>query len=156
MNPKQNHNFEVSDKADTPKWVNNKSHGLRLGRSCVECVFYSFDWVAQRGCTSGMAERAHAYFETTAKHCLLVFTGQSFSQGFLGGAKWISSIHTITLSLLLELKVNRVLPHFFKQAIKSQNPRAVCWCMTSLGSTSTGWLVQSILQQAMIGIDSVV
>ena len=26
------------------------------------------------------------HFETTGNHCLLVFTGQSFSQGFLGGA----------------------------------------------------------------------
>ena len=33
--------------------------------------------------------------ETMANHCLLVFTLESSFQGFLGGAKWILSIHGI-------------------------------------------------------------
>ena len=36
------------------------------------------------------------HFETTGNHCLLVFTGESSFQGFLGGAKWISSIHSLS------------------------------------------------------------
>ena len=31
------------------------------------------------------------HFEAMGNHCLLVFTGESSFQGFLGGAKWISS-----------------------------------------------------------------
>ena len=34
------------------------------------------------------------HFETMGIHCLLVFTGESSFQGFLG-AKWISSIHSL-------------------------------------------------------------
>ena len=34
------------------------------------------------------------HFETMGDHCLLVFTGESPFQGFLGGAKWISPIHS--------------------------------------------------------------
>ena len=37
------------------------------------------------------------HFEIMGNHCLLVFTGQSSFQGFLGGAKWISSIHSMFL-----------------------------------------------------------
>ena len=35
------------------------------------------------------------HFETIENHCLFVFTGEASHQGFLGGAKWISSIHSI-------------------------------------------------------------
>ena len=34
------------------------------------------------------------HLETMGNRCLLVFTGESSFQGFLGGAKWISSIHS--------------------------------------------------------------
>ena len=32
--------------------------------------------------------------KTVGNHCLLVFIGGSSFQGFLGGAKWVSSIHS--------------------------------------------------------------
>ena len=35
------------------------------------------------------------HFETTENHCWLVFTGESSFQGFLDGAKWILSIHSM-------------------------------------------------------------
>ena len=34
------------------------------------------------------------HFETIGNHCLSVFTEESSFQGFLGGAKWISSTHS--------------------------------------------------------------
>ena len=36
------------------------------------------------------------HLETMGNHGWLVFTGKSSFQGFLGGAKWISSIHSIS------------------------------------------------------------
>ena len=36
------------------------------------------------------------HFETMGRHCLLAFTGESSFQGFLGGAKWILSTHSIS------------------------------------------------------------
>ena len=34
------------------------------------------------------------HFETMGNHCLLAFIGESIIPGFLGGAKWVSSIHS--------------------------------------------------------------
>ena len=45
-------------------------------------------------------------FEAMGSHCLLVFTVSSSSQGFLGGAKWISSI--------VVYMVSRTLQHAFR------------------------------------------
>ena len=42
------------------------------------------------------------HFETMGHHYLLVFTGESSFQGFLGDAKWISSIHSRVLSTAIE------------------------------------------------------
>ena len=36
------------------------------------------------------------HFETMGSHCSLVFTGESLFQGFLDGAKWISSVQSMS------------------------------------------------------------
>ena len=51
-------------------------------------------------CYCGWTKSISHQFETNCNHCLLVFTGESSFQGFLGGAKWISSIHSIWVFLL--------------------------------------------------------
>ena len=50
--------------------------------------------------------RSH-HFETR-NHWLLVFTGEPTFQGFLGGAKWISSIHSMDSFRILNLILSRL------------------------------------------------
>ena len=49
------------------------------------------------------------HFETMGNHFLLVATGESLFQGFLGGAKWIRPIH----SLILFVSFSREPIHLF-------------------------------------------
>ena len=81
----------------------------KIGHSarCVWAVLVSTSQQTSSAKTSGpsqvvfvilwMDEILH-HFETMGSRCLLVFTGESSFQGFLGGAKWISSIHCLVSS----------------------------------------------------------
>ena len=60
-------------------------------------VHFSWHWDVHWGNGLLTHGRILHHCETMGNHVVLVFTGESSFQGFLDGAKWISSIHSMDM-----------------------------------------------------------
>ena len=69
---------------------------IRILQACICGFSTSILWMA--------AKSISHHVETIGNQCFLVFTGEASPQGFLGGAKWISSVHRTKPIVQLSLR----------------------------------------------------